>query len=75
MSPKKEIEVRKNSSSRTLLAGALVGAGAGLIAALLLRRRAEKQERDSTITAGEAVQLGLLIFGLFRAIAALGDDD
>ena len=75
MSHKEEIELRKSPSSKTLLVGALVGAGAGLIAAMLLRRRAEKQERDSTVTAGEAIKLGLLIFGLFRAISALGDDE
>ena len=75
MTPKEEIEVQKNSSSKTLLVGALVGAGAGLIAALLLRRRAEKQDRDSTVTASAAIKLGLLIVGLFRAISALGDED
>lgn len=75
MSRKEEIELRKSPSSKTLLVGALVGAGAGLVAAMLLRRRAEKQERDSTVTAGEAIKLGLLIFGLFRAISALGDDE
>ncbi len=75
MTPKEEIELHNPNSSKTLLAGALIGAGAGLVAALLLRRRAEKQERDSTVTASEAIKLGLLIFGLFRAISALGDDD
>lgn len=75
MTPKEQIEKRKITSARTFFTGALVGAGAGLIAALLLRRRAEKQERENTITAAEAVKLGLLIFGLFRAISALGDDD
>ena len=40
MARKKEIEVYKSSpSTRTLLVGALVGAGAGLISAMLLRRR------------------------------------
>ncbi|HEY3312729.1 MAG TPA: hypothetical protein VGK00_13895 [Anaerolineales bacterium] len=75
MPHKKEIEIRKNPSSRTMVVGALMGAGAGLIAAMLLQRRARKQERESMINASEAIQLALLIFGLFRAISALGDDD
>jgi len=75
MTPREEIELRKNTPSKTLLTGALVGAGAGLIAAMLLRRRAEKSGRDSTLTITEGIKLGLLVFGLFRAISALGDDD
>jgi hypothetical protein len=42
---------------------------------MLLQRRAKKQERETTSTASEAFQLGLLVIGLFRAISALGDDD
>jgi gas vesicle protein len=75
MTPKNEIEVRKASPANPIVIGALAGAGAGVIAAMLLRRRAKKQDRESMITATEAIQLGLLVFGLFRAIAALGDDD
>jgi len=75
MPSKNEIEKIKVSPTQPVLIGALVGAGAGAIAAMLLHRRAKKQERDSMITIPEAIQLGLLIFGLFRAIAALGDED
>jgi gas vesicle protein len=76
MTSKKEIEIRKTGSpTKTVLIGALVGAGAGVIAALLIHRRAKKQERETMITASEAIQLGLLVFGLFRAISALGDDE
>jgi gas vesicle protein len=75
MVQKKEIEIRKASPANTMVIGALVGAGAGIIAAMLIHRRAKKQERETMITASEAIQLGLLIFGLFRAISALGDDD
>ena len=75
MTQKNEIEIRKASPTNTIVIGALAGAGAGVIAAMLLRRRAKKQGRESMITATEAIQLGLLIFGLFRAIASLGDGD
>jgi hypothetical protein len=74
MSHKNEIEVHKASRANPIVIGALAGAGAGVIAAMLLHRRAKKQGRESMITASEALQLGLLVFGLFRAIAALGDD-
>jgi hypothetical protein len=72
---KQEIEVHKPAPAKTMVTGVLLGAGAGLIAAMLLQRRAKKQERESMITLSEGIQLGLLIFGLFRAISALGDDD
>ena len=61
-------------NSRVLLGGALIGAMTGLIAAMLLNRRAEKNETETAITAGEGVKLGVLVFGLLRAIASLGDD-
>jgi hypothetical protein len=72
---KKEIEVRKSSKGNTIVLGALIGAGAGLLAAILLHRRAEKNERESALTPGEAIKIGVLVFGLLRAIAALGDED
>lgn len=75
MTPKDEIEVRKTSPSKTVLVGALVGAGAGVIAAMLLHRRAKKQQRETMIDASDAIKIGLLVFGLFRAISSLGDDD
>jgi hypothetical protein len=70
-----EIEVSKAWKNRTILGGALVGAFAGLIAAYLLTRRAEREEREAPITPSEGIKLGLLIFGLLRTIASLGDDD
>jgi len=62
------------NKSRTILFGALTGAFVGLIAAVLLTRRAEKNERETAITTGEGLKLGVLVFGLLRAIASLGDD-
>jgi hypothetical protein len=63
------------NKNRVIFAGALIGAVTGLIAALLLTRRAERDERDTAITAGEGLKLGVLVFGLLRAIASLGDDE
>jgi gas vesicle protein len=62
------------NKSRIIFFGALIGAATGLAAALLLTRRAEKNERETAITSGEGLKLGVLIFGLLRAIASLGDD-
>ncbi|MCL4272833.1 MAG: hypothetical protein QY328_17800 [Anaerolineales bacterium] len=62
------------NKSRVLLGGALIGAMTGLIAAMLLSRRAERSERETAITTGEGLKLGVLVFGLLRAIASLTDD-
>jgi gas vesicle protein len=62
------------NKSKTLLLGALIGAFTGLLAAMLLQRNAEKNERETAITTGEGLKLGVLVFGLLRAIASLGDD-
>jgi len=62
------------NKSKVLLAGALIGAATGLVAALMLTRRAEENENEMALTTGDGVKLGVLIFGLLRAIASLGDD-
>jgi len=62
------------NQNRTLLFGALIGAFTGLIAAMMLNRRAEKNETSNALTAGEGMKLGVLVFGLLRAIASLGDE-
>ena len=62
-----------DNKGRTILFGVLVGAATGLIAALLLNRRATTAERTTAISAGEGLQLGVMVFGLLRAIAGLGD--
>jgi hypothetical protein len=62
------------NKNRTLLAGALIGAFTGLIAAVLLTRRAENNESETAMTAGEGLKIGVLVFGLLRAIASLGDE-
>ena len=62
------------NKSRVIFGGALIGAITGLIAALLLTRRAERNDRETAITTGEGLKLGVLVFGLLRAIASLRDD-
>ena len=62
------------NKSRTLIFGALIGAVTGLIAATLLNRRADSDENGTAITAGDGMKLGVMVFGLLRAIASLGDE-
>jgi gas vesicle protein len=62
------------NNRNTILLGALIGAVTGVIAAVLLTRRAAKNDRETAITTGEGLKLGVLVFGLLRAIASLGDD-
>jgi gas vesicle protein len=62
------------NKNRIILSGTLLGALIGLIAALLIARRAENNERETAITTGEGIKIGALVFGLLRAIASLGDD-
>jgi hypothetical protein len=53
----------------------LLGAVTGLAAAMLLYRQAERTGREIAITTGEGFQLGLMVVGLLRAIAGLGDQE
>lgn len=60
---------------RTLFLGAVIGAVTGLVAAMLLNRRVTKDDRTTAITTGEGLKLGVMVFGLLRAIASLGEDE
>ena len=62
------------NKSKTLIFGALIGAVTGLAAAMLLNRRMQDGTNEVAITPGEGMKLGVLVFGLLRAIAGLGDD-
>ena len=59
---------------RNLLFGALIGAMTGIIAASLLNRRAQQAGTEVALTSGDGMKLGMLVFGLLRAIAGLGDE-
>jgi len=61
--------------SKTLLLGALVGAIVGAGAAYLIIQRAEREDGTVRISAGDGVKLGLLVFGLLRQVAQLGEGE
>jgi len=61
--------------ARTLLIGALIGAIVGMIASVLLNRRSDKDEKSTALTTGDGLKIGVLVFGLLRAIASLGEDE
>ena len=44
-------------NNRVLLFGALIGAATGLVAALMLQRRAERTGTEISLSAGEGIQL------------------
>ncbi len=62
------------NQNRILLFGALIGAVTGLVAAMMLQRRAEKTGNEITLSTGDGVKLGMMIMGLLRAISSLGDE-
>ncbi|MCW5839270.1 MAG: hypothetical protein KIT29_05070 [Anaerolineales bacterium] len=64
--------MRKSNS--LLAVSAVLGAVMGLAAGVLLLRRAEQRGSEVAITSGEGLSIGLLVFGLLRQIAQLGDE-
>lgn len=63
-----------NWKTTTLIVGAVVGAITGVGAAYLLVRRAEQEDGEVALSTGEGLRLGLLVLGLLRQIAQLGED-
>ena len=61
--------------NKVLLIGALAGAATGLVAAMMLQRRAEKAGTEISLSTGEGIQLGMLVLGLIRAVATLADKE
>jgi len=64
-----------NDKNRTLVIGALAGAATGLIAAMLLNRRAQETGNQLALSTGDGIKIGMLVVGLLRAVASLGDDN
>lgn len=74
MSRRRQLAIRNPEQVRTIVTGTVIGAVVGTIAGFLLTRRAARQGRELALTPMEGVQIGALVFGLLRAISALGDD-
>jgi hypothetical protein len=58
---------------KVFLIGAVLGALIGLGGAYLFIQRAQDPDRLPSITAGDGVRLGLVVLGLLRSIAELGN--
>jgi hypothetical protein len=65
----------ENWKMRTLMVGGLIGLLAGVGAAYLLVQRAERQQSKVNMGTGEGIKLGLLVLGLLRQVALLGEGD
>lgn len=59
----------------TMIIGGVVGALIGLSAAYLLIKGAEDQDGKVEVSAGEGIKLSLLVMGLLRQVAQLGEGD
>ena len=65
---------QENWQAKVLVTGGVVGAAIGLVTSwLLIRTSREVRGGPPAITTGDAIKVGVTIFGLVRAIAALGD--
>ena len=63
-----------DNKTKTLIIGAMAGAALGVAGALLLTRRAEETGSEIAVSAGDGLRLSVMIIGLLRAIADLGED-
>ena len=67
-----QITQSPNWKPKILLIGAFLGALVGALAAYLFIQNTES-EGPPEVSAGEGVKLGVLVFGLLRSIATLGE--
>jgi len=61
--------------TQTLIISVVAGALAGLGVGYTLLKRADDNDRASTLTAGEGLSLAFIVLGLLRQVAQLGDED
>jgi hypothetical protein len=60
-----------NWKTKTILIGALIGSLTGIIAALMIMQKAEKQSTQPQLSTGEGVKIGLGVLGLLRLVTEL----
>lgn len=77
MSAKTDIIETENWLPKVLVTGAVIGALVGIGAAYLYTQQAKRDEGFETpsMNAGDGVKLGLLLLGLLRSVADLGDKE
>lgn len=68
-----EITTVSNWKAKMLLVGGVIGAAVGIAAAYLYIQNNTADEQPPDISPGAGVKLGVLVFGLLRSIANLGE--
>ena len=70
----KSLEIKKteNWKPKTLMVGAILGVCVGIAAAYIFIQNVE-DDGPPSLSSGEGVKLGVLVFGLLRSIATLGE--
>jgi len=66
------MEESDNWKMKTLIIGGIAGLLTGLLAAYLLIQRAEQEEVQPKLSAGEGVKVGVGVLGLLKPIADVG---
>lgn len=61
-----------NWKTKVIIVGGLLGTLVGVASAYLLIQN-QKEEESLQVTPGEGVKLGVLVLGLLRSIATLGE--
>ncbi len=73
MSLDKNIVEMKNWKTKVILIGVVAGALVGFGAAYLFTQNADDPGHRPEFTPGDGVRLGLMVLGLLRSIAELGN--
>lgn len=60
--------------TKTIVIGTILGAVIGAASAFILLKRAEDDELNPKLSAGEGIQVGLGVLGLMRLLAGFGKE-